>query len=174
MYLRHGHQTLLIAGDITPKAMSAILSGDPGLEKRYTWFGGAPIGMPPDTHRRTTVQPGLAELLLDRGLTILVAPHHGLESGFSADLFRYVSQGKPTLNVISERRHFADEDGTVDARYQSEQGALGTLVDTEGNLEKRFSVSTKDGHHILIVFQGTIPRPRVYLRRTPEELLGIT
>ncbi len=173
LYLRHGHQSILIPGDITPATLRMILHDANGVEKRYTWFGDIPRGMPSDTHLTTTTQPALLSLLFERGLTVLVAPHHGLESGYCQDLFDSMKGGKPTINVISERRHTSDEQGTVDARYQSEDGAQGTRVDIEGKEEHRFSVSTRDGHHILVVFQGTVARPRVYLRADPHDLLEI-
>jgi len=50
LYLRHGHQSILIPGDITPTAMRMILHDANGVEKRYTWFGDVPKGMPSDTH----------------------------------------------------------------------------------------------------------------------------
>jgi len=103
----------------------------------------------------------------------LVAPHHGLESGYCQDLFDSMKGGKPTINLISERRHSRDGDGTVHPRYQSEEGAEGIPVDIEGRKEHRFSVSTRQGHHILVVFQGTVARPRVYLRANPHDLLEI-
>ena len=79
---------------------------------------------------------------------------------------------KPSLNVLSERGKAHDVDGTTDARYQSEAGARGLSVDVDGNPVVRRSVSTKNGHHILITFAGS-GAPRVYLRQNPENLVKL-
>ena len=99
---------------------------------------------------KTGSQPTLKKLL-GQGLTVLVAPHHGLESCYSKELFAAMRGSKPSLNVLSERRKAHDGDGTTDARYQSEAGARGLSVDVDGNPAVRRSVSTKNGHHILTV-----------------------
>ena len=80
--------------------------------------------------------------------------------------------GKPSLNVLSERRKAHEGDGTTDARYQSEVGAVGLQVDVAGSSKVRHSVSTKDGHHILITFAGS-GAPRVFLRQEPEDLIAL-
>ncbi len=79
-YLRHGNHSILVPGDITPEAMNIILDEDEGLEKRYTMFDSAAESRFPNWHNQTKDQPSLRSLLGDRGLSILVAPHHGLES----------------------------------------------------------------------------------------------
>jgi len=173
LYLRHGHQTLLIPGDITPEAMTEVLFGSKGVEKRYTYFGDPPLDTPHDLNERTSVQPDLCDLLSRRGLTLLIAPHHGLESGFSEDTFQCMQGGKPLINIISEGRHLSKTAGTVDARYQNADGAQGIGVDIDGEEEFRYSVSTRAQHSILIVIDGTKPRPRIYLRSDPQELLSL-
>lgn len=173
LYLRHGHQSLLIPGDITPESMSELLKDSENVEKRYTYFSNAPHGIPEDFHMATSTQPALSDLLCKRGLSILVAPHHGLASCYSDELFKAMKNGKPLLNIISEKRHLSDSDGKVDPRYQSEKGASGLKVDVDGQVENRYSVSTRDGHHILVVFRGTDGAPHVYLRSNPEDLLTI-
>ncbi len=171
LYIRHGLQSVLIPGDITPEAMERVLAGGKGVEKRYTYFGDLPKGMPNSINLCTSSQPDLGDLLSERGLTLLVAPHHGLESGFCEALFDCMKGGKPTLNIISEKRHLKDTDGKVDTNYQGEDGAHGVKVDVEGTVEDRYSVSTRDGHHILAVLRGTQPRLEVRLRKDAEELL---
>ncbi len=168
LYLRHGNQSILIPGDVTPEVMTAIIAEDRRIEKRYTYFWEAAAAQEA-LHTQTGGQPALADLLEERGLSVLVAPHHGLKSGFSAELFAAIDGGKTLLNVISEKRG-----STVDGRYQSSDTAQGLFVDVEGREQVRYSVSTKDGHHILIIFKGTDGAPHVYLRKEPEDLLGIT
>lgn len=172
LYVRHGNQTLLMPGDITPEVCDAVIDGLKYVEKRYTIFGQS--NATGDWHATTSDQPALQTLLRDRGLSVLVAPHHGLESCFSKKLFDSIGGGKPMINVISEKCHLSESDGKVDARYQNKDGAFGLEVDVEGTIEEqRYSVSTRDGHHILLIFRGTDGVPRVYLRRNPEDLLEI-
>jgi len=171
MYLRHGNQSILIAGDVTPDVLRPILDCDARIERRYTLFGS-----PRDSdnmHKITSNQPKLRALLQERGLAVLVTPHHGLDSGYCQELFDSMRGGKPGINVISEKRHLSTSDGKVDERYQSKEGAFGMDVDIDGETDRRYSVSTRDGHHILILFKGTDGKPHIYLRSKPEDLLGI-
>lgn len=80
--------------------------------------------------------------------------------------------GKPRLVVISERRRKNKSPGRIDPRYQSEQGASGLDVEIQGKNERRRSLTTVAGHHILITFSGT-GRPRVYANTDPMALLNI-
>lgn len=173
MYVRHGVQSILLPGDVTPEVMKVLLPAKESIEKRYSYLSSKPAQVPADWNLRTSTQPSLQSLLKTRGLTVLVPPHHGLESGYSEELMNSIKGGKPILNVISEKRHTGENDGKVDARYQSESGALGTQVDIEGKSEFCYSVSTRNGQHILVVLEGTKVPPRVYLREDVEDLLNI-
>ncbi len=172
VYFRHGFQSILLTGDINPDALKHILDEGEGAEKRYTRFDRKFMAERPTWHKETTNQPSLNWLLGERGLSVLLAPHHGLESGFSEDLYKAMRDGKPGLVVISEKRHKKESDGSVHAKYQSADGAVGQNVSIEGETEKRFSVSTQSGHHMLLQFQGTSTQPPdVYLEKNPEILL---
>jgi len=171
VYLRHGNQSILIPGDVTPDVLRAIINCGDRIERRYTYFAS-----PKDSdemHVTTADQPKLRDLLEERGLSVLIAPHHGLESGYCRELFDAMKGGKPAINVISEKRHLSTADGIVDPRYQSKDGAIGVEVDIDGEKDRRYSVSTRDGHHILILFKGTDQKPHVYLRSDPKDLLCI-
>lgn len=170
LYYRHGNHTVLFPGDMTPEGMRHILTERNGIEKRFTKFNARAAQTYPTWHERTGNQPSLMSLLQQFGLSILVAPHHGLESCYSTDLYAAIKGGKPQLVVVSERRHKKPNDGKVDSRYQSEAGATGFGVEIEGKVEMRRSISTVDGLHILIVFAGT-GTPRVYAHKDPEALL---
>lgn len=171
-YFRHGAHSVLLPGDMTPEGMKQILDEGEGVEKRYTVFDNRSAANHPTWHKHSNSQPCLKSMLQERGLSILVAPHHGLESCFSEDLYAAIKKGKPQLVVISERKHKKTSDGRVDPRYQSERGASGLTVEIDGKQERRRSVSTIDGHHIMIVFAGT-GLPRVYASKDPEELVEI-
>jgi hypothetical protein len=171
IFYRHGFHTLLIPGDINPDSLKHLLDEGTGLEKRYTVFDRRQSSLHPAWHEASINQLSLKSLLGSHGLSILLAPHHGLKSGFSEDLYRAIKDEKPGLVVISEKRHLSDTDGEVDPFYQSPDGAKGQKVYIEGKEENRYSVSTRDGHHILILFQGTGGQPEVYLEKDPEILL---
>ena len=79
---------------------------------------------------------------------------------------------KPQLVVISERRHKDDSPGKIHESYQSEKGASGLRVSVEGVAECRRSLTTVNGHHILIEFRGS-GQPRVYADKDPQKLLSI-
>lgn len=173
-YLRHGSNSILFPGDMTPEGMQHILGEREGTQKRYTVFDRQSAAAHPEWHLKSFDQPGLKALLRDRGLSILVAPHHGLESCYSPDLYAAIRAGRPQLVVISERRKRNDDDssGNVHANYSSEAGASGLDVEIEGNriLGER-TQSTVNGHHILIVFEAS-GAPRVFAEKDPAKLLG--
>lgn len=172
VYLRYGYHTILFPGDMPSEAMKWILDENKGFEKRYTKFDRA-FAEGSIWHRETSNQPSLKKLFSERGLTILVAPHHGLESGFSADLYDALRDGKPNLVIISEKRHYRPEDGSVHGIYQSDSGASGLDVYVERELIKnRRSLTTRTDHHIALVFTGT-REARVYAERDPLRLLKI-
>jgi hypothetical protein len=169
LFLRYGHNTVLFPGDIPPEALQVLLNEGQGTEKRYTKFD-REFSTSTDWHKRTTDQPSLRSVLGEYGLTILVAPHHGLESCYSPDLFECIDGGKPRLVVISEKRHKVPQDGNVDPRYQSRYGSRGLRVEIDGDVQRKYSVSTRNGHHILVEFVGT-GMPRVYMSKDPYSLV---
>ena len=170
-YFRHGEHTILLPADMTPEGMRHVLDEKEGTEKRYTMFDRRLTAQHPEWHMKTSDQPSLKSLLETRGLSILLAPHHGLESGFSSDLYETMHGGKPQLVLLSERRHNKETDGSIHPRYQSENGASGLTVEIEGKEEKRRSLSTVNGHHMLVLFDGT-GLPRVYADKDPLKLLA--
>ncbi len=171
VFYRHGIHTLLIPGDINPETMKHLLDEGEGLEKRYTIFDSQATMQHPKWHEISDNQPSLKSLLEKQGLSILVAPHHGLESGFSQELYSAMKDEKPGLVAISEKRHLSKTDGKVHSVYQSADGAQGQKVKIEGEEGTRYSVTTRDGHHILILFQGTGGKPEVFLEKDPVGLL---
>lgn len=170
-YMRHGNQNILIPGDITPEAFEKVLEGDISVERRYSYFDSSK-GTKTD-HLKTGTQPILKNLLEANGLSVYVAPHHGLESCYCDKIYDYLKGGKPDINVISDKRITGENDGKIKDKYQKAEGANGLTVNIEGEEKFRYSVSTKNNHHILIVFKGTGSKPSIYLRKDPKELLDI-
>ena len=111
-YFRHGSHTILFPGDMTPEGMAHILAND--LQKSSETLFVLREGIRAETSgvARRDWKPTHAEGASGRGLTVLVAPHHGLESCYSKELFATMWGGKPSLNVLSERRKAHDGDGT--------------------------------------------------------------
>ena len=171
LYFKHGQTSLLVPGDITPPALELILEDSPEVEKRFTRFDPQETSRHSGWHRETSDQPSLGTLLSEHGLTVLVAPHHGLESCFPERLFDTVADGKPEIVLLSEKRHMSQADGSIDARYQSETGAKGHVVDVEGSLERRRSLSTSGGHHVLVRFSPSGIRVHAY--RDPRRLIEL-
>jgi hypothetical protein len=168
-YLRHGSQTILFPGDMTPEGMEHILEERDGTEKRYTVFDTVTFAKRPTWHSHTSDQPSLKQLLRARGLSILVAPHHGLESCYSQHLGNAIRGGKPQLVVISERRKSGDNSGAIHQSYQCKDGSSGLTIQCEGRPEFRNSLTTIHGHHILIEFEGS-GTPKVYAEKDPMKL----
>lgn len=151
MYYRYGKNSILIPGDILPDSIEHIIEEGNGTEKRFSEFSYTPTNN--TWHKETSTQPGLSQLLGVHGLSVLVAPHHGLESGFSSELYETIKDNKPSVVIISEKRHNGENDGTVDSRYQSKDGAKGVDAIIDGEVKKdNYSLTTRNGHHYLITF----------------------
>jgi len=90
----------------------------------------------------------LGKHLKNKGVTFLVAPHHGLRSSFSVDLFNSMKNGKPSLNIISERPTKADSNEIVDSRYGDKDYASGHKVFIEGKAEQKRKLRTSVVGHI--------------------------
>jgi len=73
-----------------------------------------------------------------KGIDILVAPHHGRQSGFSSELFEHIS---PRLTIISD----GSSDTTASDKYSTKSTGW-TVHKRAGGKEKRNCVTTrKDG-----------------------------
>ena len=161
-FYKHGLTSVLLPGDMTPEVMQHVLNQREGTETRHTKFDPKWMAQHPKSYCENSLdQPSLAGLLKANPLTILVAPHHGLESCYSPDLYSAMEGGKPELVVISEKRKLSETDGKLAAAYQTEAGASGLEVTTDGKREARRSVSTIDGRHMLIKMNG-VSAPQVF------------
>lgn len=173
LYIRHGKHTIWIPGDVTPEVHRHLIEGTQWVEKRYSDFSSSAGRYVSDYHSRTSTQPSVRNIFKDHGLSLLLAPHHGLESCFCQEIFDAIPGGKPWLNIVSEKRHTGENDGSIDARYSDEFHAAGGPVNIDGYSEFRRKVSTQNGHNILLVLGGTQSQPAVYLRKNPHDLLNI-
>lgn len=148
LYMAYCGLTILIPGDITPDAFELILNGK--CEKRFTDYKRK---MTEEKRRLwaqgTSDQPNLGTLLKNKGLTVLVAPHHGLESGYPQCLFDLLEDEKPEIILISEKPQ-SENSGSVDKRYQDGTCSKGVVFDGK----TRYSLTTRNDGHIKVCFKS--------------------
>jgi hypothetical protein len=176
-YYRHGNQTVLFPGDMTPEGMELVLNERAGSEKRYTKFYDTRSLQTAEWHSKTCDQPSLKSLLKTHGLSVLVGPHHGLESCYSTALYDAIYAGstirehKPQLVCISERRKRHENDGNTDKRYYGETGSTGIHATVNGKYQEEHCITTKSGLHVLLLCHGSGPL-KVFANSDPVALLG--
>lgn len=146
LYLYYYGHSILIPGDITPEAFEDIYNGK--CEKRFTDYSiKQGIDKRVNWAQNTSDQPILKNLLKKK-LTILIAPHHGLESGYPEFLFKDLGDNKPELIIISDKQHNTENSGSTHKNYQNGVASSGLIH----NGEKRYSLSTVKDGNIKIVF----------------------
>lgn len=104
-------------------------------------------------------------------LSILIAPHHGLKSSFSTDLFDSIKGNKvKCLNIISEKENNPDDSRVVDSRYSSKDYCMGdnNLESTNGEL-KCYRRKTSQGHICVDFMDGR--RPEIQIIQDTNDLL---
>lgn len=103
-----------------------------------------------DGMKKLIEKTGLGKRLEDVGVKFLVAPHHGLRSAFSVDLFAKMKKGKAGLNIISEKETISGSNEIVDERYGKEEYASGHPVRIDGKSEQKRKLRTSVVGHIHI------------------------
>lgn len=147
LYLSYGDKSILIPGDITPEAFKLILNAK--CEKRFTDYKTkASEQNRINWSMRTGDQPSLKALITTKRLSLLVAPHHGLESGYPECLFSAVGEKKPSLILISEGKH-SEKSGNIDKRYQNGIASNGMIIANS----RRYSLTTRNDGNIKIIIQ---------------------
>lgn len=170
MFLRYGYNTVLFPGDMPTEGMLHLLSEKEGVQKRFTRFAPNFKLKYPLWHEKTSNQPSLKQCHAKYGISVLIASHHGLESGYSPELYRSMKGGKPGIVLISEKKHKTVHNGSVDSKYRSSDGAQGRFVNVEGKSDEYFSYSTANDEHILIKFDN-YRTPDIYAEARIERLL---
>ena len=85
------------------------------------------------------------------GVDFLIAPHHGLRSSFSTDLFNSMKGNKTRkLNIIPERQTPKDSNEIVDTRYSDSSYSGGFPVVINGKRERKRMLKTSGVGHIRI------------------------
>jgi beta-lactamase superfamily II metal-dependent hydrolase len=148
LLLRHGKNSILIPGDITPEAMDLILADN--CEKRFTDYSIIQSEEEKETwSSKTSDQPSLKSLLEDE-ISFIIAPHHGLESGYSENLFDIIGDNLPDLILISEKRKGGKNEGSTHINYQNGKCSKGV----RHNKKIRYSLSTMNDGHVRITLLG--------------------
>jgi len=92
---------------------------------------------------------GLSDALTKYGVNFLVAPHHGLRSSFSTDLFSAMKGNKTHgLNIIPERPTHKGSNEIVDDRYSRKEYCKGHKVIINGKSEMKRQLRTSAVGHI--------------------------
>mgnify|MGYP003313031298 CR=1 FL=1 len=118
--------------------------------------GGFTVLMPGDLQKE-----GMKEILKDSGfrnkikggVDLLVAPHHGLRSSFSVELFDKMKDKKVRCLIVVSEKVNGDDDREVDTRYSTDEYCKGeNSLSTEK--EPHYQVKTSRGH-VYIDYDGT-------------------
>lgn len=168
LYIKYFGNSILIPGDITPNCINEILH-DRNSKKCFTYFDNDELSQRSTQIAVKPAEPSLGSKVQE-GLSVLIAPHHGLESCFSPDLFSFLNKGKVKLNVISEKVHDGENDGQISANYSSSDYSTGLQLTINGENKTQNSISTRKGH-ILIIFKPDDSQPEVHIEREAENLL---
>jgi len=150
-YFRFNKNSILMPGDMMESGMERALTvgcesrivGD-DIQARF-----AKQSAPPETFRKW----------VNRGCSVLVAPHHGLESAYSPEFFRSLPAADPRVGlvIISEKAEPGPSDGKLHPNYQRRDAGKvrGALVrNPKGTIEEKLSVTTRQDGHCLLGFRG--------------------
>ena len=87
-----------------------------------------------------------------------MAPHHGLESGYSREFFLSLPVDDPRVGlvVISEKAKPRKDEGKTHSNYQNADKVKGMPVSKQdGSKESRLSLTTRRDGHCLVGFRRT-------------------
>lgn len=119
LFTKVNDKTLLMPGDILKEGMKYLIERDlMGFKTQISTYG----------------------------VDYLIAPHHGLQTSFSEDLFGAIAGNKTRLNIISEKTRVADSKenrSEVDPRYYSSDYSTGY------NTLKQNAAKTSMGHIVI-------------------------
>jgi len=135
VYLAVGSNSILFMGDMMPSGCDYLLQNNEEFRK-----------------------------CIEKGISIFVAPHHGLESAFNKNLFDLMPKCKVSCaHIISDKRLQSKTEGRPDNRYLSSLYAVG--------YGERYSFSTKNDGHIRIIL-GTGNKIDISTSNNIEDLLN--
>lgn len=152
VYRINGHLVVL-PGDLQKEGLAHILEADYHGRKGH----GVMISL---------------KTVLDRDpVSVLIAPHHGLNTSFSIELFDSMKGGKTKcLNIVSEKVNNPDENRTVDGRYAQEKYCEGKNNLESGNGSDSNYMRKTSGGHICIDYSDS-NLPKFYIISDADELI---
>lgn len=169
LFLSYKGHSIIIPGDINPDALKKILNGD--CEKRFTDYSSTLSARKNSQWAtKTDSQPSLKSIV-NSGLQLLVAPHHGLESGYPKCLIDILTENKkdnrPDVIFASEKIHNAPNSGKSAQEYHDGTAAKG-ITDENGNI--RYYLSTiNDGFMKIVINQ----KVNIYTEKKEENLMRL-
>lgn len=150
VYFCFNKSSIFFPGDMMASGMKRAL--EVGCENRLVGEGIAP-----EFAKRSASAETLRKWI-NGGCSVLVAQHHGLESGYSREFFESLPVMDPRVGlvVISEKAMPRKNEGKVHSNYQSSEKVKGMRVIREdGKKALRQSVTTRTDGHCLVGFRGT-------------------
>jgi len=150
VYFRFGKSSILFPGDMMASGMKRAI--EVGCENRLVGEGIAP------QFARRSASAEMLRKWINKGCTVLVAPHHGLESGYSNEFFTSLPIADPRVGivVISEKAKPRKDEGNVHSNYQNREKVKGLrVIKQDGAKEVRLSVTTRTDGHCLVGFRGS-------------------
>lgn len=149
-YFRFNKNSILFPGDIMASGMKHAL--EVGCENRLVGEGVAA------KFAKRSASTQMLRKWINRGCSILVAPHHGLESGYSPEFFLSLPIGDPRVRgvLISEKAKPSKGEGCVHCNYQSSDKVKGvSVIRDNGTRTNKLSITTRTDGNCLIGFRGS-------------------
>lgn len=152
IYIINGHLVLL-PGDLQKEGLAHLLNTDYHGRREH----GGVISL---------------KTVLDRDqVSVLIAPHHGLKTSFSVDLFNAMKNNKTKcLNIVSEKPKNPDEARTVDGRYAQKDYCEGKNNLESGNGDIPNYMRRTSGGHICIDYSDN-NLPKFIIISNKEDLI---
>lgn len=150
VYFLFNKNSILFPGDMMASGMKRSL--EVGCENRLVGEGIA---------AKFAKQSASAQTFrkwINSGCSVLVAPHHGLESAYSPEFFLSLPASDPRVDVvvISEKAKPSKDEGKIHTNYQSSDKVKGiSVIRDNGTRARKLSVTTRTDGHCLIGFRGT-------------------
>ncbi|MBN2020838.1 MAG: MBL fold metallo-hydrolase [Sedimentisphaerales bacterium] len=149
VYFMFSKSSIFFPGDMMCSGMKRAI--ETGCENRLVGEG-IPFQFATQSARADTLRNWI-----NTGCSVLVAPHHGLVSGYSNEFFSSLPVADPRVDfvVISEKAEPRKDEGKVHNNYQNSEKVKGLqVIGQNGSKKMRLSVTTRTDGHCLVGFRG--------------------
>jgi beta-lactamase superfamily II metal-dependent hydrolase len=139
----------------------------------YVRINGTKIFMPGDLQKQgmeyIISNNILLRNILNEGVDILIAPHHGLRSSFSSYMFDHIKNKKARcINIVSEKTTTEDSNRQVDSRYSSKEFCNGdNNLPTSNDIV--YQRKTSNGH--IFINYSTPNKPTIEIIDNKDTLI---